>query len=229
MTTQFISKLLKSKEALAAVDIRTWPPVLDTGEWVTRVQFASVQNKHSFNFKLYLKRRSAKEEAPATVQTLQSWHSGLPGLQRLHNRDASRSKGEYLFTRLTTSCLTCNTQKGNKIFIGSGWWDVGSGVSWRTSDYFLLLLGMKEPSSCHYVIQLEPWAFTETIKHCVALLSLDKDMIYSSPRSLSLDCIDITAHWRSLLIWQTCKHIVLWVIVVLIIKLWKAVSYWLAS
>ncbi|XP_056594721.1 disco-interacting protein 2 homolog C isoform X10 [Triplophysa dalaica] len=32
MTTQFISKLLKSKEALAAVDIRTWPPVLDTDD-----------------------------------------------------------------------------------------------------------------------------------------------------------------------------------------------------
>ncbi|XP_075900567.1 disco-interacting protein 2 homolog C isoform X2 [Nelusetta ayraudi] len=32
MTTQIICKLLKSKEALAAVDIRTWPPVLDTDD-----------------------------------------------------------------------------------------------------------------------------------------------------------------------------------------------------
>ena len=31
MTTQLISKLLRSKEASAAVDVRTWPPVLDTG------------------------------------------------------------------------------------------------------------------------------------------------------------------------------------------------------
>lgn len=31
MTTQVICKLLRSKEALAAVDIRMWPPVLDTG------------------------------------------------------------------------------------------------------------------------------------------------------------------------------------------------------
>ncbi|MEQ2211870.1 DIP2 disco-interacting protein 2 C [Xenoophorus captivus] len=31
MTTQVICKLLRSKEALAAVDIRTWPPVIDTG------------------------------------------------------------------------------------------------------------------------------------------------------------------------------------------------------
>lgn len=32
MTTQLICKLLRSREAAAAVDIRTWPPVLDTGE-----------------------------------------------------------------------------------------------------------------------------------------------------------------------------------------------------
>ncbi|KAL6462660.1 hypothetical protein MHYP_G00290820 [Metynnis hypsauchen] len=32
MTTQVISKLLKSKEASAAVDVRTWPPVLDTDD-----------------------------------------------------------------------------------------------------------------------------------------------------------------------------------------------------
>ncbi|XP_029101985.1 disco-interacting protein 2 homolog C isoform X6 [Scleropages formosus] len=32
MTTQVICKLLRSKEALAAVDIRTWPPVLDTDD-----------------------------------------------------------------------------------------------------------------------------------------------------------------------------------------------------
>ncbi|XP_061094234.1 disco-interacting protein 2 homolog C isoform X5 [Conger conger] len=32
MTTQMICKLLRSKEALAAVDIRTWPPVLDTDD-----------------------------------------------------------------------------------------------------------------------------------------------------------------------------------------------------
>lgn len=31
MTTQLICKLLRSKEASAAVDVRTWPPVLDTG------------------------------------------------------------------------------------------------------------------------------------------------------------------------------------------------------
>ncbi|XP_030015581.1 disco-interacting protein 2 homolog C isoform X3 [Sphaeramia orbicularis] len=32
MTTQLISKLLRSKEATAAVDFRTWPPVLDTDD-----------------------------------------------------------------------------------------------------------------------------------------------------------------------------------------------------
>ncbi|XP_049319041.1 disco-interacting protein 2 homolog C isoform X3 [Astyanax mexicanus] len=32
MTTQVICKLLKSKEASAAVDVRTWPPVLDTDD-----------------------------------------------------------------------------------------------------------------------------------------------------------------------------------------------------
>ena len=31
MTTQLICKLLRSKEASAAVDVRTWPPVMDTG------------------------------------------------------------------------------------------------------------------------------------------------------------------------------------------------------
>lgn len=32
LTTQAIMKLLKSKEAAAAVDIKSWPMVLDTGE-----------------------------------------------------------------------------------------------------------------------------------------------------------------------------------------------------
>ena len=32
LTTQAIMKLLKSKEAAAAVDIKSWPTVLDTGE-----------------------------------------------------------------------------------------------------------------------------------------------------------------------------------------------------
>ncbi|XP_075338785.1 disco-interacting protein 2 homolog C isoform X3 [Odontesthes bonariensis] len=32
MTSQVISKLLRSKEALAAVDVRTWPPVMDTDD-----------------------------------------------------------------------------------------------------------------------------------------------------------------------------------------------------
>uniref|UniRef100_A0A668V7T6 DMAP1-binding domain-containing protein n=1 Tax=Oreochromis aureus TaxID=47969 RepID=A0A668V7T6_OREAU len=32
MTTQVISKLLRSKEASAAVDVRTWPPVMDTDD-----------------------------------------------------------------------------------------------------------------------------------------------------------------------------------------------------
>ncbi|XP_017165402.1 disco-interacting protein 2 homolog C isoform X3 [Poecilia reticulata] len=32
MTTQLICKLLRSKEALAAVDVRTWPPVIDTDD-----------------------------------------------------------------------------------------------------------------------------------------------------------------------------------------------------
>lgn len=31
MTTAVICKLLRSKEATATVDIRNWPPVLDTG------------------------------------------------------------------------------------------------------------------------------------------------------------------------------------------------------
>lgn len=32
LTTQAIMKLLRSKEAAAAVDIKSWPMVLDTGE-----------------------------------------------------------------------------------------------------------------------------------------------------------------------------------------------------
>lgn len=31
MTTQLICKLLRSREAAAAVDVRAWPPILDTG------------------------------------------------------------------------------------------------------------------------------------------------------------------------------------------------------
>lgn len=36
LTTQAIMKLLKSKEAAAAVDIKSWPMVLDTGELLER-------------------------------------------------------------------------------------------------------------------------------------------------------------------------------------------------
>lgn len=32
MTTQLICKLLRSREAAAAVDVRAWPPILDTGQ-----------------------------------------------------------------------------------------------------------------------------------------------------------------------------------------------------
>lgn len=32
LTTQAIMKLLKSKEAAAAVDVKSWPLILDTGE-----------------------------------------------------------------------------------------------------------------------------------------------------------------------------------------------------
>lgn len=31
LTTQAVTRLLRSKEAAAAVDIRTWPTILDTG------------------------------------------------------------------------------------------------------------------------------------------------------------------------------------------------------
>lgn len=33
LTTQAIMKLLKSKEATAAVDIKSWPTVMDTGKY----------------------------------------------------------------------------------------------------------------------------------------------------------------------------------------------------
>lgn len=33
MTTQLICKLLRSREAAAAVDVRTWPLILDTGQY----------------------------------------------------------------------------------------------------------------------------------------------------------------------------------------------------
>lgn len=36
LTTQGIMKLLKSKEAAAAVDIKSWPAVLDTGQLCTQ-------------------------------------------------------------------------------------------------------------------------------------------------------------------------------------------------
>ena len=38
LTSQAIMKLLKSKEAAAAVDIKSWPMVLDTGELFIHTQ-----------------------------------------------------------------------------------------------------------------------------------------------------------------------------------------------
>lgn len=37
LTTQAIMRLLKSKEAAATVDVRTWPTILDTGTCLQRV------------------------------------------------------------------------------------------------------------------------------------------------------------------------------------------------
>lgn len=65
MTTAVICKLLRSKEATATVDIRNWPPVLDTGIFIH--SFTSPLNlnltclqKHSLNnpnLKNYLEKR----------------------------------------------------------------------------------------------------------------------------------------------------------------------------
>lgn len=73
-------------------------------EWV-KGQMASLE-KVKLNIHLIsnmFSRWSAKEEAPSALQTLQSRHAGLLGLQRLHYWDACRSKGEYLF-----SCFVWN-------------------------------------------------------------------------------------------------------------------------
>src|SRR4029434_11025422 len=42
MTSQSICKLLRSKEASAAVDLHSWPPILDTGVCVCVCVFVSV-------------------------------------------------------------------------------------------------------------------------------------------------------------------------------------------
>lgn len=73
MTTQLICKLLRSREAAAAVDIRTWPPVLDTGEcWGqgTSVSLVtvSVSDIHMFSVSVST-RRFAKEAACTDLQT----------------------------------------------------------------------------------------------------------------------------------------------------------------
>ncbi|XP_062413949.1 disco-interacting protein 2 homolog C isoform X2 [Pungitius pungitius] len=50
MTTQLIFKLLRSKEASAAVDVRSWPPVLDTGTH-THTHTHNLLNEHHVVFK----------------------------------------------------------------------------------------------------------------------------------------------------------------------------------
>lgn len=51
LTTQAIMKLLKSKEAAAAVDIKSWPMVLDTGELYTHTQqYSQVRKEMVWDF-----------------------------------------------------------------------------------------------------------------------------------------------------------------------------------
>ena len=60
MTTQLICKLLRSREAAAAVDVRAWPPILDTG-WFSnspkmseKSLFKSFIKNDSFDYYVFL-------------------------------------------------------------------------------------------------------------------------------------------------------------------------------
>lgn len=54
MTTQLIFKLLRSKEASAAVDVRSWPPVLDTGTHThTHMRVANIKKTPSGRTSVY--------------------------------------------------------------------------------------------------------------------------------------------------------------------------------
>lgn len=100
LTTQAIMKLLKSKEAAAAVDIKSWPMVLDTGKLDTDVLvfMFSLPPKRIFAFKtLFLclgssTRWPPQEEESPDVQAPDSRDVSLPGLQCVHDRNLSRGQ-----------------------------------------------------------------------------------------------------------------------------------------
>ncbi|XP_058379332.1 disco-interacting protein 2 homolog A isoform X13 [Diceros bicornis minor] len=54
LTTQAIMRLLKSKEAAAAVDVRTWPPILDTADDIPKKKIASIFRPPSPDVLAYL-------------------------------------------------------------------------------------------------------------------------------------------------------------------------------
>ncbi len=77
MTTQAISKLLKSRDASVAVDFKSWPPVLETGESVREMTslFRVMPVRCSSNVRVYLlddlpKRRCALLYKPCDPDSL---------------------------------------------------------------------------------------------------------------------------------------------------------------
>lgn len=121
MTTQLICKLLRSREAAAAVDVRAWPPILDTGQsshppdaWHLRFRSALCANSPALPC-----RRLAKEAAGPDLQTFQPGHAGLSRLQRVHDWDASRSEGE------SDVCLAREHLAGRPCAGGLAGWGAG--------------------------------------------------------------------------------------------------------
>lgn len=108
LTTQHLMRILRSKEAAASVNIKTWPTIIDTGMClhITNKLFLKKQGDEIIfrfviiglcSYKTLSVPVHRRPSSPSASTDLQAAHSGddcLSGLQRVHHRHAHRGKGE---------------------------------------------------------------------------------------------------------------------------------------
>lgn len=118
LTTQAIMKLLKSKEAAAAVDVKSWPMVLDTGDYYfsylhscgatkqvvlkTRSMLSMAALKTAPLCLCSPSRRPPSEEELPDVQAPDPRDVGLPGFQCVHNGNLGRGQSMWSVEGLAT-------------------------------------------------------------------------------------------------------------------------------
>lgn len=102
-------RILRSKEAAASVNIKTWPTIIDTGVFLQILPHLFLRKRQGdeiifcfvviglCSYKTHSALIYRRPSSPSASTDLQAAHSGddcVSGLQRVHHRHAHRGKGE---------------------------------------------------------------------------------------------------------------------------------------